>query len=198
VLFRSIGPTGDTGDIGPTGDTGDIGPTGDTGDIGPTGYTGPTGSFEIPISGTGQAVLFNDFTSTIVRSTDLIINNNRILFNLPTNPQQVYFSSINYDDSNYEIDYSKTDHWVFSSLSQSFSVNFTNIPTTLNNKYNMTFTLLTNDSNNYATSFSINGSNISNVRSNVINSGSNTIDQQLIQLYNLNDWVILYDVLSYI
>ena len=62
----------------------------------------------------------------------------------------------------------------------------------------MTFTLLTNDSNNYATSFSINGSNISNVRSNVINSGSNTIDQQLIQLYNLNDWVILYDVLSYI
>lgn len=147
-----VGDTGPTGRTGPTGWTGPTGvtgpqstvtgPTGFTGPTGPTGLTGPTGP--MPASATNFTV-----TGTLSVTGVTSIQEVQETVNALSNPSSVQ-----------SFDWTTGAVFYITSMSANFTANITNVPTTTNRVYVVSFLLAQGGTPYFINALQVNSSSV--------------------------------------
>ena len=113
------GPTGPQGLQGPAG-----GPTGTTGTTGPTGLTGPTGAFPTTLATLNVTSSLNVTGITSIQEVQETVN------------------TVSAPSATQAFDWTLGSVFYVSSMSANFTANITNLPTTANRLYVVTFVLV--------------------------------------------------------
>jgi hypothetical protein len=162
------GPTGPAGTNGTNGTNGAQGPTGPAGTNGTNGTNGAQG----PTGPTGPAPDTNNFVTTNLStvqtigggkifSADVSFNSNVFVSVLTGNVNKITERLTNgtINANVMSLSYTEINGIIFCtpSSANNFSINFTNVPTTLNTTYTFTLLINTATNKNYCNSVSVNG-----------------------------------------